>query len=326
MSFPVHRPRRLRENPWIREMVKETSLSPSDFIYPTFVIPGNNIKEEIRSMPDCFRYSVDRLLEMADEALSAGVRAVILFGVPETKDEVATGAWSSNGIVQRALRNLKEKRPELILVADVCLCEYMSHGHCGIVKDGHIINDETLPILQKTALSLVSAGADVIAPSDMMDGRVKAIREALDSAGYTNTPILSYSAKFASAFYGPFREAAESAPKFGDRRSYQMDPPNFREAMKEIALDIEEGADIVMVKPALPYLDVIRGARERWDVPIAAFQVSGEYSMIKAAGLNGWIDEEKIMEESLVSIKRAGADIILTYFAIRMGRKLLKSS
>jgi porphobilinogen synthase len=315
-------------------MVRETRLTLDSLVYPLFVCPGEGVRKEVRSMPGVFNLSVDQAVREAEEANSLGVPALILFGLPETKDEVATGAWDSDGIVQRAARAIKREVPEILLVGDVCLCEYMSHGHCGIVKPAtpqsvgaavasppatgaefEIVNDATLELLARTSVSLAKAGIDIIAPSDMMDGRVGAIRKDLDAAGYENTPILSYAAKFASAFYGPFREAADSAPLFGDRRSYQMDGANLREAMREIALDIEEGADMIMVKPAMPYLDVISSARERFDLPIAAYQVSGEYAMIEAAARNTWIDRERVMMESLISIRRAGASIILTYYA-----------
>jgi len=318
----------------MRAMVRETRLTPESFVYPLFVCPGEGVRKEVSSMPGVFNLSVDEAVREAREAHSLGVPALILFGLPETKDEVATGAWADDGIVQRAARVIKQEVPEMLLVGDVCLCEYMSHGHCGIVKPSsprpvgaavatspatgtefEIVNDATLELLARTSVSLANAGIDVIAPSDMMDGRVAAIRKALDEAGLENTPILSYAAKFASAFYGPFREAADSAPQFGDRRSYQMDGANLREAMREIELDVEEGADMIMVKPAMPYLDVISAARERFDLPIAAYQVSGEYAMIEAAARNNWIDRERVMMESLISIRRAGASIILTYYA-----------
>ncbi len=321
MAFPVTRLRRLRQSEPLRALVRETRLTPDAFIYPLFVCPGEGVRKPVTSMPGVANLSVDEAVKEARAAFSAGVRSVILFGLPSSKDEVATGAWEEDGIVQRAAKALRRELPGLIIVGDVCLCEYMSHGHCGVVQqrasagEYEILNDVTLELLARTAVSLVKAGADVIAPSDMMDGRVAAIRKALDAAGSVNTPILSYAAKFASAFYGPFREAADSAPQFGDRRSYQMDGANLREAMREIATDLEEGADMVMVKPALAYLDVIAEARRRFDVPIAAYQVSGEYAMIEAAAQNGWIDRQRVILESLVSIKRAGADIILTYFA-----------
>ncbi|HMK20792.1 MAG TPA: porphobilinogen synthase [Terriglobales bacterium] len=333
MAFPITRLRRLRKSEPIRALVRETHLTPENFVYPLFVCPGTNVRKEVRSMPGVFNLSVDQAVEEVREARGLGVLSVILFGLPESKDEVATGAWAENGIVQQAARAIKREVPDAILMGDVCLCEYMSHGHCGIVRaapqslgaavaappaagvEYEIINDATLELLAKTAVSLSRAGIDIIAPSDMMDGRVAAIRKGLDQADFQNTPILSYAAKFASGFYGPFREAADSAPQFGDRRSYQMDAANFREAMREIELDLEEGADMIMVKPAMPYLDVIAAARKRFDVPLAAYQVSGEYAMIEAAARNGWIDRERVMMESLLSIRRAGASIILTYYA-----------
>lgn len=300
-------------------MVRETRLSPEQLILPLFVCMGENVRKEVGSMPGVFNLSVDQAVQEARAAHAVGVAAVILFGLPAKKDEQATGAWVDDGIVQRATRALKKELPKLIVMADVCLCEYMSHGHCGIVEksgdDYKILNDPSLAILSKTALSLAKAGADIIAPSDMMDGRVAAIRQALDAAKFTDTPILSYAAKFASAFYGPFREAADSTPQFGDRRSYQMDGANLREAMREMQLDLDEGADMLMVKPAMLYLDVLYAARQKFDVPLAAYQVSGEYAMIQAAARNNWIDGERVMMESLLSIRRAGADMILTYFA-----------
>lgn len=298
-----------------RRMVRETSLSADNLIYPLFAVHGCNVKNEISSMPGIYQLSVDNLVTEAKEVCSLGIPAVILFGIPEHKDEIGTEAYSEEGIIQQAVKAIKDSVPDLLVITDVCMCEYTSHGHCGVIKDGKISNDATLELLAKEAVSHAKAGADIIAPSDMMDGRVSAIRSALDSEGFEHLPIMSYSAKYASAFYGPFREAAESTPQFGDRKSYQMDPANTREAMRETALDIEEGADIVMVKPALPYLDIIRQIKDRWDIPVAAYNVSGEYSMIKAAGRLGWIDESRAMMESLTSIKRAGADIILTYFA-----------
>jgi porphobilinogen synthase len=370
MAFPVTRLRRLRRSGELRNLVRETRLTPDAFVYPLFVCPGEGVRKEVRSMPGVFNLSVDEAVKEAEEAHALGVPAVILFGLPEKKDEVATGAWDDDGIVQRAARALKRELPELILMGDVCLCEYMSHGHCGIVKTTsmpqslgaavrdaltpsqrvlmvknneekdkaiatlasvaeravqssfEIDNDASLELLARTSVSLARAGVDIIAPSDMMDGRVGAIRGALDKAGFTNTPILSYAAKFASGYYGPFREAADSAPQFGDRRSYQMDGANLREAMREIELDIEEGADMIMVKPAMPYLDVIAAARERFDLPLAAYQVSGEYAMIEAAARNHWIDRERVIMESLVSIRRAGASIILTYYAKDAARLL----
>jgi porphobilinogen synthase len=340
MAFPVTRLRRLRRTKELRNLVRETRMTPDAFVYPMFVCPGEGVRKEIRSMPGVFNFSVDEAVKEAREVQSLGVPAVILFGLPEKKDEVATGAWAENGIVQQAARALKREVPGLILLGDVCLCEYMSHGHCGIVKAGpqslgaavvtppmaaaeyEIVNDATLELLAATSVSLTRAGIDIIAPSDMMDGRVAAIRKALDEAGFLNTPILSYAAKFASGFYGPFREAADSAPQFGDRRSYQMDGANLREAMREIEADIEEGADMIMVKPAMPYLDVIAAARSRFDLPLGAYQVSGEYAMIEAAARNGWIERDRVMMESLTSIRRAGASIILTYYAKDAARLL----
>ena len=315
MYFPAYRPRRLRKNSNIRELVAETKLSVDDFIYPMFVMPGKNKKVAIKSMPGIYKQSIDNLIKEIKEVKKLGIKAILLFGIPQHKDEVGTEGYDESGIIQKALREIKKKVKDIVLITDVCMCEYTSHGHCGIIKDGDVDNDETLEYLARMSLSHARAGADMVAPSDMMDGRVGVIRDELDGNGYQNVSIMSYSAKYASAFYGPFREAAESPPQFGDRRSYQMDPPNVREALREIELDIEEGADIVMVKPALPYLDVIRAAREEFDHPIAAYNVSGEYSMVKAAGKLGWIDEELVMMETLTSIKRAGADLILTYFA-----------
>jgi porphobilinogen synthase len=313
--FPYQRPRRLRKNETIRRMVRETSLSPDDFIYPLFVTHGKNIRKEIKSMPGCFQESIDRVVRHAKEVWSLGIPAVILFGLPEHKDEIGSSAYDPHGVVQKAIRAIKNKIPELYVLTDVCMCEYTSHGHCGIIENGDVTNDPTLELLAKEAVSHAKAGADMVAPSDMMDGRVEAIRIALDAEGFSEVPIMSYAAKYASAFYGPFRDAAESVPQFGDRRSYQMDPANRREALKEVALDIEEGADIVMVKPAMTYLDIISDIKEGFDLPVAAYNVSGEYSVIKAAAKLGWIDEERAMMEVLFSIKRAGADIILTYFA-----------
>jgi porphobilinogen synthase len=307
-------------------MVRETALSAQSLVYPLFVCPGTRVKEEIRSMPGNYRWSVELLVEECKSAFDLGIPAVILFGIPETKDEVGSGAYDTGGIVQRAVRTVKKALPDLIVICDVCLDEYTSHGHCGLIKDGEIDNDSTLELLARTALTQAQAGADIVAPSDMMDGRVGRLRLELDTHGFTQIPILAYSAKYASAFYGPFREAADSAPKFGDRKSYQMDPANQLEAMREIALDIEEGADIIMVKPAMPYLDVLALARERFDVPLAAYQVSGEFSLIAAAAERGWIDRERILMESVVSIRRAGADVILTYFAKDVARLLEKSS
>ncbi|PYY10285.1 MAG: porphobilinogen synthase [Acidobacteria bacterium] len=337
MAFPITRLRRLRRSEQLRSIVRETHLTPEAFVYPIFVCPGEGVRKEVRSMPGVFNLSVDEAVKEAREAHSLGVGSIILFGLPQSKDEVASGAWAEEGIVQQATRAIKRELPKLVIMGDVCLCEYTSHGHCGIVRaavgpqslgaasavapppstttDYEIVNDATLELLARTAVSQVRAGIDIIAPSDMMDGRVAAIRKALDQAQFLNTPILSYAAKFASGFYGPFREAADSAPQFGDRRSYQMDPANIREAMREIDLDLQEGADMIMVKPALPYLDVIAAARERFDVPLAAYQVSGEYAMIEAAARNDWVDRERVIMESLTSIRRAGAQIILTYFA-----------
>lgn len=315
MAFPVQRLRRLRASEPLRRLVRETHLQPENFVMPLFVCPGEGIKKEISAMPGNYQMSIDRLLEECREISGLGIGGVILFGIPETKDEMASGAYDPDGIVQRAVRAIKREIPGLVVITDVCNCEYTSHGHCGCVVDGDVDNDITLGWLAKSAVSHARAGADIVAPSDMMDGRVAAIRKALDEAGYVKTPILSYAAKFASCFYGPFREAAESAPQFGDRRSYQMDPPNAREAIREMDLDLEEGADILMVKPALPYLDLIAKAYERFPVPIAAYQVSGEFSMIVAAARNGWLDRERAMMESLIAIRRAGASIILTYFA-----------
>lgn len=303
-------------------MVRETSLSHDDFIYPLFVTFGKGIKKEVSSMPGCFQESIDEVIKTAKEVYSLGIPAVILFGIPEHKDEMGSEAYSDEGVVQRAIREIKDKVPELYVITDVCLCEYTSHGHCGIIEKGDVVNDRTLDLLAREAVSHARAGADMVAPSDMMDGRVKAIRAALDDEGFEHIPIMSYAAKYASAFYGPFREAAESSPQFGDRRSYQMDPANRREAIKEVALDIEEGADIVMVKPALSYLDIISDIRYNFDVPVAAYNVSGEYSLVKAAARLGWVDEQRIMMEILTSIKRAGADLILTYFAKEAARIL----
>ena len=360
MVFPITRLRRLRRTDALRNLVRETRLTPDAFVYPLFVCPGDGVRKEVRSMPGVFNLSVDQAVKEAREVHSLGIPSVILFGLPEKKDEVATGAWAEDGIVQQAARAIKGSVPGLMIMGDVCLCEYMSHGHCGIVKAApdrkslgaaarsaprvvsarnkkkameefaalteqssyEIVNDASLELLARTSVSLAKAGVDIIAPSDMMDGRVAAIRKALDEADFINTPILSYAAKFASGFYGPFREAADSAPQFGDRRSYQMDGANIREAMREIASDIEEGADMIMVKPAMPYLDVIAAARERFDVPLAAYQVSGEYAMIEAAAGNGWIERERVMMESLISIRRAGASIILTYYAKEAARAL----
>ncbi|HLH18159.1 MAG TPA: porphobilinogen synthase [Bryobacteraceae bacterium] len=322
MPFPTHRMRRLRSSEAIRGLVRETSLHPGRFILPLFVCPGEGVRREIGSMPCNYQMSIDELVKECAEVRSLGIGGIILFGLPEHKDEMASGAYADDGIVQRAIRAIRREVPGLLIATDVCNCEYTSHGHCGFIKDGDVDNDTTLQWLAKSALSHARAGADIVAPSDMMDGRVAAIRQALDANGFERVPILSYAAKFASVFYGPFREAADSAPQFGDRRSYQMDPANGREAMREIELDLEEGADMIMVKPAMPYLDLICQARQRFDVPIAAYQVSGEYSMIMAAVRNGWLDHDRAMMESLTSITRAGASIILTYFAKPAARLL----
>ncbi len=322
--FPIHRPRRLRKNETIRRMVRETSLSPDNLVYPLFATYGTGVKKEVAAMPGCFQESVDEIARHAQEVRSLGIPAVLLFGIPEHKDEKGTGAYADSGVVQNAIRAIKDKVPDLYVITDVCMCEYTSHGHCGIIEEGDVVNDATLELLTREALSHVRAGADMVAPSDMMDGRVEAIRLALDDEGFSEVPIMSYAAKYSSAFYGPFREAAESTPQFGDRRSYQMDPANRREALKEVALDIEEGADIVMVKPALSYLDIISDVRDSFDVPVAAYNVSGEYSLVKAAASLGWIEEERLMMEILTSIKRAGADLILTYFAKDAARILNK--
>jgi porphobilinogen synthase len=340
MAFPANRLRRLRRTETLRALVRETRLTPESLVYPLFICPGTGIRKEVRSMPGVFNLSVDEAVKEVRETRALGVLSIILFGLPEKKDEVATGAWAEDGIVQKAARAIKSEVRDVVLMGDVCLCEYMSHGHCGIVRvndkvngktgpqsvgaaaaappaaeEYEIVNDASLELLARTSVSLARSGVDIIAPSDMMDGRVGAIRGALDLAGFANTPILSYAAKFSSGFYGPFREAADSAPQFGDRRSYQMDPANIREAMREIELDIEEGADMIMVKPAMPYLDVIAAARNRFDLPLAAYQVSGEYAMIEAAARNQCIDRERVMMESLLCIRRAGASIILTYYA-----------
>ncbi|MFI5294561.1 MAG: porphobilinogen synthase [Thermodesulfovibrionales bacterium] len=322
--FPYLRPRRLRKNEIIRRMVRETSLSPDDLIYPLFVTFGKNVRKEIKSMPGCFQESVDMIVRHAKEVHSLGIPAILLFGIPEHKDEIGSGAYDPKGVVQKAIIVIKNKVPGLYVITDVCMCEYTSHGHCGVIENGEVRNDPTLELLAMEAVSHTEAGADMVAPSDMMDGRVGAIRAALDREGFAETPIMSYAAKYASAFYGPFREAAESTPQFGDRRSYQMDPSNRREALKEVALDVEEGADIVMVKPAMTYLDIISDVRESFDLPVAAYNVSGEYSVIKAAAKLGWIDEKRAMMEVLTSIKRAGADLILTYFAKEAAKVLNK--
>jgi porphobilinogen synthase len=325
MPFPATRMRRLRRTDALRSLVRETTLAPGDLIYPLFLCPGQGIRKPVRSMPGVFNLSVDEAVREADEAAALGLGGLLLFGLPEAKDETGSGAWDENGIVQQGLRALRTSAAarQLVLIADVCLCEYTNHGHCGVVvreakgsgDNFHVDNDPSLALLARTALSLARAGADVVAPSDMMDGRVGAIRTALDLAGHTDTPILSYASKFASAFYGPFREAADSAPHFGDRRAYQMDGANRREALREIELDLDEGADMILMKPAMPYLDVIHAARERFGVPMGAYQVSGEYSMLHAAFEKGWLDRDRAMLESLISIRRAGADFVITYFA-----------
>jgi len=315
MPFPVYRPRRLRESPLLRSMVRETSLRIDDFVYPLFAVHGRGVREPISSMPGQFRLSIDELLKECKDAASMGIPAVLLFGLPRDKDPRGTEAYAEDGIIQQAVRAVKDTIPDLMVITDVCLCEYTSHGHCGVVEDGRIKNDPTLELIARTAVSHAEAGADLIAPSDMMDGRVAAVREGLDESGFPETPIMAYSAKYASAFYGPFREAADSTPQFGDRRSYQMDPANAMEAMREVALDVDEGADIVMVKPALPYLDVIARVKGEFGLPVAAYSVSGEYAMLKAAGQLGWLDEDRAVLEALTGIRRAGADIIITYFA-----------
>ncbi|MCK9274813.1 MAG: porphobilinogen synthase [Syntrophales bacterium] len=315
MSFPDYRPRRLRKNEHFRRLIRETVLSVDDLVYPLFVTFGKKVKKPISSMPGHFQMSVDYLVKEVKEARDLGIPAVLLFGIPDKKDEFASGAFAEDGIIQVAVRAVKEAVPDILVITDVCLCEYTSHGHCGMLEGDSIENDSSIEVLGETALSHAVAGADMVAPSAMMDGQVLAIREALDEKGYDGVPVMAYSAKYASCFYGPFREAAESAPRFGDRKSYQMDPANSDEAIREMTLDVEEGADIVMVKPALPYLDVIRRAKEEFDLPLAAYNVSGEFSMIKAAANMGWLDGEKAMMESLTAIKRAGADIIITYFA-----------
>jgi porphobilinogen synthase len=321
MSFPFERPRRLRRTERLRAMVRETTLSPANLVYPLFVAPGEGLRREIPSLPGCFHLSVDQVAREAEEVERLGIGGVILFGLPSAKDPVGSEGYADDGVVQEAVRAIRSACRELLVVTDVCLCEYTSHGHCGVVEKGEVQNDPTLALLAKMAVSHAKAGAHVVAPSDMMDGRVGAIREALDEAGYPSLPILSYAAKYASAFYGPFREAADSAPQFGDRRGYQMDPANVREAQREVALDVEEGADIVMVKPALPYLDVIRAVAETSDRPVAAYNVSGEYAMVKAAAARGWVDEDRMMREILTSIRRAGADVILTYHAKDFARR-----
>ena len=322
MPHPMFRPRRLREKRLLRTLIRETALAVEDLVYPLFVVHGRGVREPIAPMPGQHRFSVDELIKECKDAAGMGIPAVLLFGLPEDKDPRGTEAYAEDGIVQQAVRAVKDTVPDLLVITDVCLCEYTSHGHCGVVEDGAVRNDATLELLARTAVSHAEAGADVIAPSDMMDGRVGVIREALDDATFTDTPIMAYSAKYASVFYGPFREAADSTPQFGDRRSYQMDPANIQEAMREIALDLDEGADIVMVKPALPYLDVIARAKAEFGVPLAAYSVSGEYAMIRAAGQLGWLDEERAIMEALVGIRRAGADIVITYFAKDAARLL----
>jgi len=322
MSFPKNRMRRLRASPSMRRLVRQTSVRVDDLVYPLFVREGEGIKEPIKSMTGCYHFSPDTIAAEVAEVSSLGIPAVLLFGLPGGKDEIGSEAWAENGVIQRAIRLIKRTTPEVLVITDVCLCEFTSHGHCGVIKDGKVDNDSTCELLAKMALSHAQAGADIVAPSDMMDGRVGSIREALEENGFENVAIMSYAAKYASAFYGPFRDAAESAPAFGDRRTYQMDPPNSDEAMAEIALDIEEGADIIMVKPALAYLDIIYKAKQRFDCPIAAYNVSGEYMMINAAGAQGLVDRGAIMMEVATSIKRAGADIIITYFARELAKLL----
>lgn len=324
MYFPIYRPRRLRKNETLRRMVRETKLTKDDFIYPLFITHGRGVRREIKSMPGVAQLSIDLALKEIREVWELGVPAVILFGIPKRKDAQATEAYARSGIIQQAIKAIKDKIPELVVITDVCLCEYTDHGHCGVVVKGEVDNDATLELLAKTALSHAQAGADLVAPSDMMDGRVQAIRQILDKHGFSDLPIMAYAAKHASAFYGPFREAAESTPQFGDRRSYQMDPANAREALREVWLDVQEGADIIMVKPALPYLDIIRAVRQEFNLPVAAYNVSGEYAMIKAAAQMGWLEEERVMMEVLTAIKRAGADLILTYFAKEAARLLNK--
>ena len=322
MKYPYYRPRRLRKDERFREMIRETHLRPDDMILPLFVCPGKGVRRTISSMPGNFQFSIDELIKEVKEAKSLGILGVILFGIPDKKDELGSEGYSENGIIQRAVRSLKDGVDGIAILTDVCLCEYTSHGHCGVVRDGGVVNDETLELLARQALSHVKAGADMVAPSDMMDGRVGAIRKVLDENRFQDIPILAYAAKYASSFYGPFREAAESKPQFGDRKSYQMDPANAEEALREVRLDIEEGADIVMVKPALPYLDVIYRVKQAFNIPVAAYNVSGEFAMVKAASQLGWMDGEHVMMESLIAIKRAGADLILTYFAKEAARKL----
>ena len=321
-AFPAMRMRRMRRGAPMRRLVRETTLAPSDFIYPMFIVPGARSRTEVGSMPGVFQVSADEALREVGEAVELGVSGIILFGLPSAKDAMGSEAYAADGVTQQAVRTIKAAYPEMLVVTDVCLCEYTDHGHCGVLDGAHVVNDATLDLLARTAVSHAEAGADVVAPSDMMDGRVAAIRAALDDAGFSETPILSYAAKYASAFFGPFREAADSAPQFGDRRGYQMDPANAREAMREIELDVNEGADAIMVKPALPYLDIIARARRRFDLPLAAYNVSGEYAMVKAAAHAGWLDEERVVLEALTGIKRAGADVILTYHALEAARWL----
>jgi porphobilinogen synthase len=324
MYFPAYRPRRLRRNENLRRMIRETELSVNDLVYPLFAVPGKGVKKPIHSMPGHYQMSVDNLVKEVGAAKNLGIPAVLLFGIPDKKDENASGAYAKEGIIQRSVREIKNKVPDIVVITDLCLCEYTSHGHCGVVRDGDVDNDATLEMLAETAVSQAKAGADIVAPSAMMDGQVEAIRDGLDEAGLEQIPVMAYSAKYASSFYGPFREAAESAPQFGDRKAYQMDPGNSDEAMREISLDVEEGADIIMVKPALAYLDIIRRAKEEYDLPLAAYNVSGEFAMIKAAAQMGWLDGERAMMEVLTAIKRAGADMILTYFAPEAAKVLQK--
>jgi porphobilinogen synthase len=324
MFYPQFRARRLRSKEVFRNMVRETSLAVNDLIYPMFSAFGKGIRKEISSMPGIYQQSIEHIVEEAQEAYELGIPAVLLFGIPETKDAVGSDAYAEHGIIQETVRALKKQAPGLMVITDVCLCEYTDHGHCGVIKDGDVDNDATLELLSKEALSHVQAGADMVAPSDMMDGRVMAIRETLDQNGFVNTPIMSYAVKYASGYYGPFREAAESTPQFGDRRSYQMDPANRLEALREAEMDIEEGADIIMVKPGLPYLDIVREMRNAWTLPVAVYNVSGEYSMVKAAARMGWIDEDRVVMETMLAFRRAGADLILTYHAKEAARLILK--
>jgi porphobilinogen synthase len=322
MAHPIHRPRRLRRTAALREMVRETTLTPSNFIYPLFVVEGRDVRRPIVSMPGVFNLSLEHAVAEARRAHAEGVKAVILFGIPDVKDARGTQAYAREGVVQRAVREIKSALPELIVIVDVCLCEYTDHGHCGLIEGGHVVNDDTLPLLAQMAVTCAQAGADIVAPSDMMDGRVGAIRAALDEVRLSEVPIMAYSAKYASGFYGPFREAAQSTPQFGDRRGYQMDPGNAREALREVELDLEEGADMIIVKPALSYLDIIRQVRDRVNVPVVAYNVSAEYSMVKAAAQNGWVDGDRLMLEILTSMKRAGAEQIITYHAIEAAKLL----